>query len=122
MFFGRRYLWNIAKNVLTVIITAFIDSIKFTVNNFETKYLKNYEKIGSTYTYKGEVKGTNKEGNIENVKGQENTSKNEPPIKKPPSLQELELKQKPRMIIRPEDILLKDRIRTASRAAKAGFG
>jgi len=49
---------------------------------FETKCFKNYEKIGSTYTYKGEVKGTNKEGNIENVKGQENTSKNEPQIKK----------------------------------------
>ena len=88
---------------------------------FETKYLKNYEKISSTYTYKGEVKGTNKEGNIEAVKGQENTSKNEPPIKRPPLLRELWLKQNPRMITRPEDILLKDRIRTASRASKAGF-
>lgn len=59
---------------------AVMDSIKnnqiglFDLSTFETKLIKNYEKINNTYTYKREISATNQEGNTGTIK-EEGSSK-----------------------------------------------
>ena len=45
----------------------------------------------------------------------------EPPIKRPPSLEKLGLREKPNLITRREDVLLRARIRSEARGAKVGI-